>query len=778
MCQSLTYLLKSEVDLQDQTKHYEQLRAKYETLNTLLEPEERAIPRVSDLDSGEPSAMATTHRSVPAAPVQANAEAAAPTPGGIAFREDDLYPGIQWRDPEYARLVSQVSSTTPIAALAITAAATASGATTRSSPTTDQDQDYDQDHQPSSALRRLAQQYAQDEQYFVPGDADTDTAAYGYGRAEFGTNPVTALFASPSPAHLPLAAKQTATPARFTERLQQPAAGRNRTSAVPPTASTLAPATPVRNPASSTRQNPYNSVSSTCSTPPVGQLVKQYVQPTVHGQGTEAILSQMYQHISTPATCSSGAFAAYLPGTRRTATSGVESPAGAAMDVARTPASGQSRTYISANVKDESAAEAMDVNDSAFAADLSQMDAILERSRRIASQSAPVLSSLTTKTKVGGVLTSGEYSTINRLTENFAPVGGRTPADESLLSVATPAGNNASALLDTSGFSVSRAQEQYGRQQMAASQDSLLPPPPPPISAGTLGSNMPGTSPSDWLFNAYTQVSTPAARNQGTGLLLTPTRTTAEMITKPPTPAPQTFAHTAAKHRSSHTTPATADLYQQHQGQQGLSSRPALAGSTSQRTDSPDSISDATIDRLTQQFSGAVAVDDARRHSSHDVSLPTPPPRTAAPSVDALSQLKQWAMEGSQDNTSTPELYGATSLQTAQVRKVRLSGIPVAEQSARKQSVVTVKRTSATPPGSAQKVKIVVPSSLQEGASVIHPNSTLPSPSAAPVHPFAHKQVQYQRSSGPSSVSNANTPTSFAPLPLPGKVFDARYGSF
>jgi hypothetical protein len=57
----------------------------------------------------------------------------------------------------------------------------------------------------------------------------------------------------------------------------------------------------------------------------------------------------------------------------------------------------------------------------------------------------------------------------------------------------------------------------------------------------------------------------------------------------------------------------------------------------------------------------------------------------------------------------------------------------------------------------------------------------LPSPQAAPVHPFAHKQVRYgSELRSPTFASNANTPTSVAlePRPLSGRVFDARGGSF
>jgi hypothetical protein len=739
------------VDLQDQHKHYEQLRAKYETLNTLLQPEDRGIPRVSDsFDDATHYTGSAREHSTTAADTTEQTPVAAGTPGGIAYREDDLYPSSLWKDPEYARLVSQASEATPVAALAIAAASM-----TRSQTQHDTDAE-----QPSSALRLLAQQYAQDDRYPVHGDAD-DHAPYAGPGAHSTALTATTLFASPM-----LSAKASFTPARFQERLLQPAAkagAKAITTATVPATQPAVLSTPQRATTAAGKQNPYNSVNSTCSTPPVGPPGMKYAQPALsakmHGySATNANLTHMYPNISAPATYTHDAFASYLSGTRGNREQQPEQ----AMDVASTPVSGVSRVPKSGSAPNGE----LDVHGSAFAPDLSRMDALLAHSRSIATSTAPRLSAA----QVGG-----EYSTIYRLTENFAPAGGRTPADESMLSGTA---GNGSALLDTSSTSAHSLQRRI--QQLTDSQDSLLPPPPPPsqvqftqrqVLPGAATSShsltsMPGTSPSDWLFNALAQVPQPAsgagynsAHNaNATGTVRTPLRNATQLSVKPPTPVPQYIVHTAAKSRS-HATPATTDLYQQN--------------NPTDPCDSPTG--DETIDRLAQQFSSAVELGSA--------SLPTPPPRAAVPDY-LLSNLKQWAAEGEQ--SQTPELHGASSVRTDQVRRVRVSSLPV-KVTQQTQSVVSVKRTTTTPPGSTQKPWKTVrqaastANASQEAHSVIIPNSVLPSPQAAPVHPFAHKQVRYgSELRSPALGSNANTPTSVAlePRPLSGRVFDARGGSF
>jgi hypothetical protein len=737
------------VDLQDQHKHYEQLRAKYETLNTLLQPEDRGIPRVSDsFDDATHYTGSAREHSTTVANTAEQAPAAA-TPGGIAYREDDLYPSSLWKDPEYARLVSQASEATPIAALAIAAASM-----TRSQTQHDTDAE-----QPSSALRHLAQQYAQDDRYPVHGDADDHALHAGHGAAGTALT-ATTLFASPM-----LSAKASFTPARFQERLLQPAAKAGAKATATATVPATQPAvlsTPQRATTSAGKQNPYNSVNSTCSTPPVGVPGVKYAQPALstkmHGYtATNASLTHMYPNISAPATYTHDAFASYLPGTR-----GNREQSEQAMDVASTPVSGVSRVPKSGSAPNGE----LDHHSSGFAPDLSRMDALLAHSRSIATSTAPRLSTA----QVGG-----EYSTICRLTENFAPAGGRTPADESMLSGTA---GNVSALLDTSSTSAHSLQSRI--QQLTDSQDSLLPPPPPPsqvqftqrqvlpsaAASSHAFASMPGTSPSDWLFNALAQVPQPAsgaeynsAHNANTtGTVRTPPRDVTQLSVKPPTPVPQYIVHTAAKSRS-HATPATTDLYQQN--------------NPTDPCDSPTG--DETVDRLAQQFSSAVELGSA--------SLPTPPPRAAVPDY-LLSNLKQWAAEG--EHSQTPELHGASSVRIDQMRRVRVSSHPV-KVTQQTQNVVSVKRTTTTPPGSTQKPWKTVrqaastASASQEAPSVIIPNSALPSPQAAPVHPFAHKQVRYgSELRSPTLGSNANTPTSVAlePRPLSGRVFDARGGSF
>jgi hypothetical protein len=107
--------------------------------------------------------------------------------------------------------------------------------------------------------------------------------------------------------------------------------------------------------------------------------------------------------------------------------------------------------------------------------------------------------------------------------------------------------------------------------------------------------------------------------------------------------------------------------------------------------------------------------------------------------------------------------------------RARPSAIPV------KQGIVQVKKTV---PVSATAKNLRSPKSpaLVEGPTIIVPQKSAPSPHSAPVHPFAAQKLQYASSSaerGLFSNSNDSTPTSRVEArPLPGRIFDARVGSF
>jgi hypothetical protein len=713
----MTYLLKSEVDLQDQRKHYEQLHAKYETLNTLLAPGS-GVPNVSDF------ALPMTTRDADAASAAA----------GIAFREDDIYPlASHWRHTvsDSAMSLGQVES---VMSVELANQRQVGSASTES----------------SSALRRLAQQYAQDDLYPVPADADEGAALTESAMPAMGARS-TAHLMSPQV----LAAKFASTPARFQELVGGVGAHETKAAKL---ASNLPPGmgvqTPQRHDAVSAKVNPYNSVSSTCSTPPVGLLHKKF--NVMGGASTPA---ELYPYITTPAPYVD-AYASFMPSSRKV-------PAGQRqVDVTgvSTPVSGTSRVPERPHHETRPSAMGEQADNTSFiGADLTRVDELLAYSKRIST--APLMS----------FTPGGEFSTISRLADTFAGAG-RTPADESMLSGAAM---NASAL-DASYMSAQRTQrEQDQYKHLYESQDSVmsLPPPPPPSSSVSaqrpaitpvrqpvaatasrdqilrvptdtdgLGASLtalPGTSTSDWLFGAYPAMHQPAATAAQTTSAPSTGMRTPTREARVQAPQPQGAVHDAA--RKQHHSPATTELYR--------GGEYSAAVSTSQ-----GSPRDATVDRLTQQLHSALEL----------TAAPTPAPQAPAPS---------YLLQPTTQDAVTPELYPSSrSQQSAVVSKVRPSSIPV------KQGIVQVKKTV---PVSATAKNLRSPKSpaLAEQPTIIVPHQSAPSPHSAPVHPFAQKQAQYAvASSSPRALfSNSNESTPIARVearPLPGRIFDARIGSF
>ena len=167
----MTYLLKSEVDLQEERGRYEALNAKFETLNNLLS-DDSASPGLYELKKNLEN---TTNSGVNlmsgaeylAKQATANTATTAATSAkvtdtvdqGTAYSESDLYP-------------SQFN--TPIATRT-TATKSATNNTNRSNHTYTA---YTRAEAPSPSLKMIAQQYAQDDLYPIPHEADGEHSVH------------------------------------------------------------------------------------------------------------------------------------------------------------------------------------------------------------------------------------------------------------------------------------------------------------------------------------------------------------------------------------------------------------------------------------------------------------------------------------------------------------------------------------------------------------------------------------------------------------------------
>ena len=166
----MTYLLKSEVDLQEERGRYEALNAKFETLNNLLS-DDSAAPGLYELKKNIENTtsgvklmsgaeylakQAITNTATNAA---VSSKVTDSVDQGIAYSESDLYP-------------SQFN--TPIATRTTTTKSTTSS-TDHSNHT---NTSYTRAEAPSPSLKMIAQQYAQDDLYPIPHEADGEHSVH------------------------------------------------------------------------------------------------------------------------------------------------------------------------------------------------------------------------------------------------------------------------------------------------------------------------------------------------------------------------------------------------------------------------------------------------------------------------------------------------------------------------------------------------------------------------------------------------------------------------
>lgn len=745
VCQSMTYLLKSEVDLQDERKRYETLSAKFESLNALLAPDS-VVPNIADF------------RHVTAS--EQSAHSAQLESSGIAFELHDLYPQPSWRS---------MSGDVPAQPLQSSA---------------ELDDDYVSMNS-SSALRSLAQQYAQDDYYPLPGDRDEERHSALYTSLEGA-----GIRAYPN-------AQFTSTPARFQEKVS--ASATMAAGKVSKLAANPVPGTALATPAGQkVPHHGYNSVSSTCSTPPMSLLHKKYVYSTAgipphHAQ--ESGHKQTHTHVTSPAPYVD-AYASYLhaPVSAPIAPKAIQPSASVA--ALSTPTKGNavtSQAAASAVLLGQADAQFTETDDGAMSAGLSRLDELIRYSKTIANSS----------------YTAGdEFSTIARLTDNFASYSTKTAAgvDDSILSSPGPvqrlggAGNQAVQ----APRAPAEASQMYQHMYSSDSEFSL-PPPPPPAHHSAVGfsadhakvvlrqpatatasrmqlqqqkqqlenptqlSNahssstvtpslsqaaMSGTSPSDWLFGSFTAKAAPSSASQATSASLP---ITPEVVFSPPTsaqqvvgmvtpsrdfikvqvPAPQpTVNQKTGAINTKVRSPATRDLFNQMGSGESTSQR---AGFNAEYDSA-----DETVDRLADQTSNLFAPD----------ASPVPAPRAAVPTY--LLDQKQQQHKGA----STSKLV---------------------------QSTIVHRHASPSTRTVQKKVTVLTPRTQQEQASIIVPHSTVPSPQSAPVHPYAsannslaHKTYQEKLHSLQNEVqshSNDSTPklSRWAP---PALVLDATSGSY
>ena len=724
MCQSLTYLLKSEVDLQDQRQKYQQLSAQYHTLNDLLSPDS-GIANVTDITAPLVHTSSSTGGSS--------------STEGIAYCSDDLYPQSF---SNWGSSTGNTNTNTPASVTTANATSAVGMQTpTRRAPTVET----------SSELRRLTQAYAQDDLYPVPTDIDTAQYTEDYAEESEEEDVLTALpNTSITSMHTDskLTAKVTSTPARFLDHIADPSM--QATARTAKLAANLPPgmtpihltvhSTPTRS-QSTTAMHPYTG-SSTCSTPPVHHQHMKYTAP--HTVPTTPVLTSntkaVYPHLNTPASYVD-AYSSYLPSAPKQPLSHSKQPADLIMQSPSTP---QHSVYPGTNYRDST---------EHLTPDLTRVDALIEYSRRIATTPITGLHSR-----------DDEFSTISRLADSFSAHRSPTTADTSDDSMLSgPAERSSMYTTSTSAADVDVSLRQVGAgheayMRMYDSQDSVLsapaPPAPPSTQAHTTTapyvtpfrqpgmanssrealqrqthannsstgnsssvpqdvslSSMPGTSASDWLFSAF-----PSKLSQGDSS----TTATSDILTPP------VMYSSASMSVSKHSTSTPTDR-QQSQLLNTASTTSTYHNYTSNPTCTHqpqlEQESDATIDRLTQQLCTRLNI----------VTPPTPPTRAASTPVthDLYTQKQLY------NHLPTPPVYSNTSKlphpHTTVLPPQKTSNIPT----------ITKSTTASTKPLST-KLQQPLPPQQQEQGSIISPLPTPPSPHTAPVHPFAASRNMHQ----------------------------------
>jgi len=332
----MTYLLKSEVDLQEERGRYEALNAKFETLNSLL-GEDSVIPGVGAIRGGTSSVGGGTGDGVGGGEHGGNVYGTS-SDNGIAYTEDDLYP---------SQFMSPVRSTTNTNTNTITTPHSTNNTTTYSTNNTYNTSRHDA---PSPSLKMIAQQYANDDLYPIPIDSEHSLHYDDYDyEASFVVSDVkstpirgtisnmnttnnnyttnTTNTATPT-IH---GAKFTSTPARFHEQIATLTNPEHKASKLamnaPPN---MVLSTPVRSVHSSVHNSVYGNtsggVSSTAPTPQVmpyntnlaANLTRDYTALGVYStnttpnNNTSNTSNNYYTQLNSPAVYVD-AYSSYLP---------------------------------------------------------------------------------------------------------------------------------------------------------------------------------------------------------------------------------------------------------------------------------------------------------------------------------------------------------------------------------------------------------------------------------------------------------------------------------
>lgn len=239
----MTYLLKSEVDLQEERSRYESLNAKFETLNNLLS-DDSAAPGLyelkKNLENTATNATATTstigansgiggkgssgvtimsgseylakhsNTNTSTTTTSDSVKVSESVDQGIAYSESDIYPS-QFNTPIATRTSHNTTTTT------------------NPNTTTTTTTSYTRTEAPSPSLRMIAQQYAQDDLYPIPLEADGEHSQYNYPDEceeydSFDFEPSFTLGATKTTPYSSLTqgvhgAKVTSTPARLQEKI-------------------------------------------------------------------------------------------------------------------------------------------------------------------------------------------------------------------------------------------------------------------------------------------------------------------------------------------------------------------------------------------------------------------------------------------------------------------------------------------------------------------------------------------------------------------------------
>lgn len=795
----MTYLLKSEVDLQDERKRYEQLSAKFETLNSLLAPDS-AVPNIADF---APIAASSASFTAPFSAPQISAEH---DTSGIAFEQHDLYPQPVWADHSRQFVSSQEHSQYE----------EYSGIASSSST--------------SSALRSLAQQYAQDAYYPVPGDRDDDEevekvqqsgvyASLDRARAGAGAGGSAGTHANPP------YAQYTSTPARFQEKMiagASIAAGKGAKLAANPVPGAMLTTPMQAQDGRSNLHHAYNSVSSTCSTPPMSLLHKKFVYSTANmlpPPSTQESAQKMhpFAHITSPKPYVD-AYVSYLQSApalgseQQRSTSSTSAVASADLSTPKKGNPVTSHAAASAMLLGQTDSHSSETDDSTMSAGLSRLDELIRYSKSIANTSYTV---------------GDEFSTIARLTNHHS--GGA--ADDSILHSPDSTylqQTQAQSPRPLAADSVNVYQHMYSSRE---SEFSLPPPPPPPPSSlpcgdvlekhgaplrqpdaasasrlhlqqqqqqqylsvqqkvpiistssvlaanpnSALAANMTGASPSDWLFHNFTAKPVPpsvshahseqhksasdslpitpegvfsppsSAQQQSVGMV-TPSRDFIKVNV--PAPQPTVNLKTGAINTKLRS-PATRDLFNQQQAGSGGST-----GSDSRfHTHDDASTTDETVNRLAEQTSHLFAP---------DVS-PALAPRAAVPPY-LLEQQQMQKKKSAQIKIAKP----VQSIVHRNPSPCKKSAVP---------KRVTLSASARSP--------------QQEQTSIIMPHSKVPSPQSAPIHPYAgsshslaHQTYQQKLQSLQGEMEESNRSNETTPVlklnrwAPPALVFDATSGSF